>query len=260
MSPLTVHAGSGLFPSAEPRRIGRALSLSVTLHAALASFILLYVGLRPAIEQTRASLDKLDLVYYANQAPLGGGGGGDHRPTPPKQTEIPQHRLAATVPIVPPETVQPPSPLPVFNAVVETNAATMLQITGQSSVALPGPGGPGIGPGAGPGQKGLGDGPGGVGNGPVPGGGEVSGPTLIRKIEPAYSQDGMVRRIQGTVELDAVVLSNGTVGSIRVVKSLGHDLDESAIAAARQWLFRAATQNGRPVDVLVRLILDFRLH
>ena len=99
-----------------------------------------------------------------------------------------------------------------------------------------------------------------MGNGPVPGGGEVSGPTLIRKIDPIYSQDGMVRRIQGSVELDAVVLANGTVGSIRVVRSLGHELDEAAIAAARQWLFRAATQNGRPVDVLVRLILDFRLH
>ena len=35
-----------------------------------------------------------------------------------------------------------------------------------------------------------------MGNGPVPGGGEVSGPTLIRKIDPIYSQDGMVRRIR----------------------------------------------------------------
>ena len=168
--------------------------------------------------------------------------------------------MADVVPIVPPETVQPETPLPVFNARVETNASTLLQITGESSVAIPGPGGPGRGPGAGPGQKGIGAGPEGVGNGPVPGGGEVSGPTLIRKIDPIYSQDGMVRRIQGSVELDAVVLANGTVGSIRVVRSLGHELDEAAIAAARQWLFRAATQNGRPVDVLVRLILDFRLH
>jgi TonB family protein len=259
MSPLTVHAGSGLFPSAEPRRIGRALGVSVTLHVALASLILLYVGLRPAIEQTRAALEKTDLVYLPSQAP-GGGGGGDQHPTPPKRTEIPQHRLAETVPVVAPPIVQPTPPLPVFSANVETNAATTLQIMGQNSVSLAGPGGPGRGPGAGPGTKGIGDGPGGVGNGPVPGGGDVTGPLLIRKIDPAYSQNGMVRRIQGSVELDAVVLANGTVGNIRVVKSLGQDLDDAAIAAARQWLFQPAKQGGRPVDVLVRLILDFRLH
>jgi TonB family protein len=86
-------------------------------------------------------------------------------------------------------------------------------------------------------------------------------PTLIRSVEPAYTAEAMRRSIQGDVELEAVVLANGAVGDIRVVRSLDkvYGLDEQALKAAKQWLFRPGTMNGQPAPVLVTLILSFRM-
>jgi TonB family protein len=73
----------------------------------------------------------------------------------------------------------------------------------------------------------------------------------------------MRAKVQGTVELEAVVLPDGCVGDVRVVKSLDrfHGLDDEAIAAAREWLFAPGRdRDGRPIPVLVTLILEFRIH
>ena len=60
-----------------------------------------------------------------------------------------------------------------------------------------------------------------------------------------------------------VVQPNGTVGDVQIVKSLDKQfgLDLEAIKAAKLWLFRpGTTREGTPVPVVVRLILEFRLH
>ena len=61
--------------------------------------------------------------------------------------------------------------------------------------------------------------------------------------------------------MEVVVLANGTVGDVKVIGSLDKicGLDMEAIKAARQWRFLPGTFEGKPVDVLVRLILDFNL-
>ena len=50
------------------------------------------------------------------------------------------------------------------------------------------------------------------------------------------------------------------VGGVRVTRSLTPDLDQAAIAAAKQWEFVPAKRDGKPVAVRVPLILEFRLH
>jgi protein TonB len=80
-------------------------------------------------------------------------------------------------------------------------------------------------------------------------------------VDPVYTAPALAAKLSGTVELEAVVLTNGTVGSVRVTRSLDavYGLDREAINAARQWLFRPGTQQGRPVEVFVKLILEFRI-
>ena len=85
-------------------------------------------------------------------------------------------------------------------------------------------------------------------------------PVLLRHVRPEYTNDALRARIQGSVVLEALVLANGTVGRVTVTKSLRPDLDQQAILAARQWLFQPGRQNGNPVDTIVTLILEFRLH
>jgi len=64
---------------------------------------------------------------------------------------------------------------------------------------------------------------------------------------------------QGVVMLKAVVLPDGTVGSILVTKSLDRDLDVSALGATRQWKFTPAMLRGVAVPALVEIEMSFTL-
>ena len=86
-----------------------------------------------------------------------------------------------------------------------------------------------------------------------------SDPVPIRQPRPAYTEAALQAKIRGAVELSVVILPNGTVGDVRVTKSLDsvYGLDEQAIKAAKQWLFRPALLNGRPVAFTTVMILTF---
>ena len=55
-------------------------------------------------------------------------------------------------------------------------------------------------------------------------------PVLVRDKKPSYTQSAMDAKIQGTVEVEAVVETNGKVSAVRVVRSLDkvHGLDDEA--------------------------------
>jgi TonB family protein len=198
-------------------------------------------------------------------------------PAPRKPLQIPAHRAPAPVPTSPAPLSSEPKPLPVLDAPIQTDLATVLQASGHSLVSLSAYGGGGRGGGLGSGT-GAGVGPGsgggfgggsggGVGTGFGAGayrpGGDIRAPVLVRQVQPKYTGEAMRAKVQGAIELEAVVLPNGTVGSLRVVKSLDRafGLDQAAMTAARDWLFSPGTDgHGRPVAVLVTLIMEFRIH
>jgi TonB family protein len=99
------------------------------------------------------------------------------------------------------------------------------------------------------------------GQGAVRPGNGVTPPTLIRQVEPKYTTEAMRAKIAGDIELEAVVNVDGKVGDVRVLRSLDDrfGLDQNAIIAAKQWLFAPGTdRDGRPVPVIVTLILTFK--
>jgi len=53
----------------------------------------------------------------------------------------------------------------------------------------------------------------------------------------------------------------GTVGDVEIVKSLDpvFGLDQEAVKAAKQWLFRPGTRFGEAVPVLITIELTFTL-
>ena len=59
--------------------------------------------------------------------------------------------------------------------------------------------------------------------------------------------------------MEIVILSNGSVGEVRVLQGLGFGLDQRAIDAVRQWRFSPARRLGTPVDVLVEVAVEFKL-
>jgi periplasmic protein TonB len=87
----------------------------------------------------------------------------------------------------------------------------------------------------------------------------VTAPVIIKEVKPNYTPDAIRRKVQGTVQVSAVVLTDGTVGEVHVTKSLDLDLDEQAIIATKQWRFKPGTKDGQPVNVRVTIELTFSL-
>jgi TonB family protein len=85
-------------------------------------------------------------------------------------------------------------------------------------------------------------------------------PRVVHEVRPNYTGDALRRKIRGVVWVEAVVLPDGSVGDVRVSRSLDkkYGLDDEALKAARQWRFQPGARNGVPVAVLVTIELSFR--
>ena len=72
---------------------------------------------------------------------------------------------------------------------------------------------------------------------------------ILAKPRPMYSAEAIKLNLEGEVLLEVVFpASGGEVQVNRVIKGLGHGLDESAMRAAQQIKFKPALSNGHPVD------------
>ena len=89
----------------------------------------------------------------------------------------------------------------------------------------------------------------------------VSLPQVLKEVKPKYTAQAMQRQIQGSVWLECVVGVKGTVSDIKITRSLDPDygLDAEAAAAAKQWLFKPAQKDGKPVPVRITIELTFTL-
>jgi periplasmic protein TonB len=89
----------------------------------------------------------------------------------------------------------------------------------------------------------------------------VLAPVPIKQVRPDYTAEAKAARIEGVVELRVVVLADGMVRDVTVTKSLDSvlGLDKQAVNAAKEWLFKPATKDGKPVAVSVTLQMKFTL-
>jgi protein TonB len=89
----------------------------------------------------------------------------------------------------------------------------------------------------------------------------VAIPAVLREVKPDYTPEAKKAGIQGLVEMSVVVKDDGTVGEVKVTKSLDqkYGLDDQAVIAMKQWLFRPGTKDGKPVAVRVNVEMTFSL-
>jgi periplasmic protein TonB len=81
-----------------------------------------------------------------------------------------------------------------------------------------------------------------------------------RNAPPEYPPDSRRRGEEGVVRLSLSIGTDGRVAEASVAASSGHPaLDAAAVAAARRWRFRPATQAGLPVPATVATAVQFRL-
>ena len=90
-------------------------------------------------------------------------------------------------------------------------------------------------------------------------GDNVKAPVPIYKPEAAYSSQARKDKVEGTVVTEVVVDASGNVADVKLVKSVGEGLDESAIETIRTWKFEPATKKGKPVPVRLIVEVSFRM-
>ena len=85
-------------------------------------------------------------------------------------------------------------------------------------------------------------------------------PEILHRVEPAYPGLAREAGAEGDVFVEVTVGTTGRVLSARVLDAdTVASLRKAALEAARQWIFRAARQDGHPVEVRVVIPFRFRL-
>jgi len=79
------------------------------------------------------------------------------------------------------------------------------------------------------------------------------------KPNPAYTEEARGLKLEGEVLLEVSFGANGQLHVNRVVRGLGHGLDENAIAAANKMRFKPAMRNGQPMDSTAIVHVVFQL-
>jgi TonB family protein len=82
---------------------------------------------------------------------------------------------------------------------------------------------------------------------------------ILEKPRPAYTEEARRVGLEGEVLLEVLFPASGPARAVRVVRGLGHGLDENAIAAAEAIRFRPATRGGRPVDATATVHIVFQI-
>ena len=240
--------------------------LSLAIHAiVIGALIYGAMHVRQVSSAVNQVHEKIDLIFLDRPGPGGGGGGRPKEPEPPRKAEIVAAKPVSVKPLPKPADIPTPQiTIPVQTPqAVQTLPGSLAQIDTVGTSAGGGGRGTGIGTGSG---SGVGEGSGGgTGGGVYQAGNGITSPVLVHEVKPNYTGDAMRAKLQGIVEMEAVVLADGSVDpkSLRITRSLDSmfGLDEEAKKAVRQWRFRPGiqTRTGQPVPVQVLVELTFTL-
>jgi protein TonB len=81
---------------------------------------------------------------------------------------------------------------------------------------------------------------------------------IIYRVQPSYPPIARLARVQGTVELQAIISKTGTIENLTVLSGQPM-LVKSAIEAVRQWRYRPYLLNNEPIEVETEITVNFVL-
>jgi protein TonB len=86
-------------------------------------------------------------------------------------------------------------------------------------------------------------------------------PVVVKKINPKYPEMARTTGLEGTVLLRILVYKDGSVRDVIVARASGTNVgfEEAAIDAVKQWVFKPAIQNQKPVSVWVNYPIRFTI-
>jgi periplasmic protein TonB len=256
------------------KNFSRMQVVSILVHAAFIALIVLAPLIFPQIISppvTKASspaLENTDISPYKNilkpGATKAGGGGGAADKLPPRRGTPPKFSWTQiSRPMMnPPKSDITVAPTVLGNPDIRLpNSTTLGDPFGKGSSDSLGQGhGNGVGNGNGNGV-GPGEGYGTGGGTPNAGTGGYGTPACLYCPRADYSDEAMKVKVQGVVELIAIITPDGRVTDVHVAKGLGLGLDEKAIEAVRTWRLKPALgPDGRPASVRQIIEVTFQLY
>jgi periplasmic protein TonB len=254
--------------------------IAVVAHVVVIALILwTFIAVKKVVAKKNQLLTNIDVPQYMPIAPKGpqmggGGGGGSHDILQAPKGKLPKFEEQ---PIVPPMVIKNDKPKLAMDPSIMMPKDIQLPNNnlpnlGDPRTSVVGPASNGSGSGAGMGTgsgggigsgRGNGYGPGeggGYGGGLYHVGGGVSAPQLVFAPDPEFSDEARRAKYQGVCVVSLIVDAQGLPQRVQVVRHLGMGLDEKAVEAVKQYKFKPATLQGKPVPVEVNIEVNFRIY
>jgi protein TonB len=249
------------------KRDPTSTAIAVVIHGLIILFIMWllakHISLGSKAVTTLVPVDMAVPPPAPPKAQAMGGGGGQRGPTPVTKGTPPKFADTQIIPPNKPPLIEPKIKIePTIEVQKDVKMASSLPQIGVPNSPLLGMSlgnGRGTGLGAGDGS-GLGPGSGGnTGGGPRRIGGGVSAPILIFSVEPEFSEEARKAKVAGNVLVNLWVDTNGNPSHVHVIRGVGMGLDEKAVEAVRQYKFKPAMENGKPVLVELNVEVNFQI-
>jgi protein TonB len=247
----------------------KSVVLSIATYAAL--LLLIWILVRNHVQLT-APMNKPMLLTDLKAPPPRmpptkaaiGGGGGSPNHAPVTAGHLPKLAQEQIVPPKAPPTIPPKLPVEptvVVQPDLKMATNTMPNMGSPTSTlkgfSLGNGSGGGIGSGNG---NGIGPGSGGnTGGGVYHVGGGVRPPVLLVSPDPEFSEEARKAKFSGNVEVYLIVDENGNPTHVKVARPIGMGLDEKAVEAVRQYKFKPALKDGKPVKVDMYIDVNFQI-
>ena len=87
----------------------------------------------------------------------------------------------------------------------------------------------------------------------------ITPPRVVTRSAPEYPASAKAAKITGVVVMETVIEADGTISSVKVLRSPHPDLGDAAVKAVREWRFEPARKDGKPVAVIYNLTINFTL-
>jgi TonB family protein len=87
----------------------------------------------------------------------------------------------------------------------------------------------------------------------------ITPPVLVSQVNPEYTPEAKAAKVHGAVAVNLWVDEHGKVQHVRVVRGPSSGLDEKAIDAVRQYKFKPAIEDGKPVMVALNVEVNFQI-
>jgi len=84
-------------------------------------------------------------------------------------------------------------------------------------------------------------------------------PRIVESTPAQYTESALAEGVEGSVVLMVLVRRDGSVGAVSVSEGLEASLDRRALRTVKEWKFAPAMRNGRTVEIVMEVEMEFEL-